>query len=69
MPRKEVVFFRENDGRVPALDVILDWARRDLRIAGKCYDRIESPTRLGHEMRRPESDMLPSASVQIHLRN
>src|SRR5437868_6039534 len=58
MPATEVVFFREEDGRVPALETILTWAKRDLRIGSKCFERIDSLRSLGHELRRPAADYL-----------
>jgi hypothetical protein len=58
VPAIDVVFFREDDGRVPALETILAWARRDLRVASKCFERIETLRALGHELRRPAADYL-----------
>jgi phage-related protein len=58
MPAMLVVYFCEEDGRVPALEAILAWARRDRRIAAKCIDRIELLAKLGHELRRPDADYL-----------
>lgn len=55
MPRTQVVFFRELDGSVP----LLDWlANLPQRVRRRCIMRIERLRELGHEIRRPESDLL-----------
>jgi hypothetical protein len=58
MPRVDVVFYMEEDGKVPALEWIERMARRDKRIAAKCQERIERLAELGHELRRPDADFL-----------
>jgi hypothetical protein len=49
------VFYREDDGSVP----VLDWlAGLPIKVRAKCRVRIERLTELGHELRRPEADLL-----------
>ncbi len=55
LPRTRVVFYKEESGNAP----VLDWL--DLlptKIQDKCVLRIERLRELGHELRRPEADLL-----------
>jgi phage-related protein len=55
LPRTEVVFYAETDETCP----LLDWLDRlPQKIQDKCMVRIERLTELGHELRRPEADIL-----------
>ncbi len=67
MPRTEVVYYQDTDGRVPALEAILGWASRDLRIAAKCIDRIEQLKERGHELRRPAADHLRDQIYELRV--
>jgi phage-related protein len=55
MPRTPLVLFRESDGTAPLLewlDELPDKAR------DKCVARLARLSELGHELRRPEADLL-----------
>ena len=55
MPRTDVVFFRDDDGSVP----VLEWLDGlSLKARLKCLVRLERLRELGHELRRPEADLL-----------
>jgi phage-related protein len=64
MPQIEVVFFQDDDGRVP----VLDWldALGD-RARAKCLVRIERLRKLGHELRRPEADYLCNGIYELRV--
>ena len=72
MPKTKVVFFKTETGDVP----VLDWLRElQTKARAKCTDKIERLAELGHELRRPEADLLRDkiyelrASLQgIHYR-
>lgn len=72
MPKTEVVFFKEEDGSAP----LLDWLdEQPPKAQNKCIVKIERLRELGHELRRPEADLLRDgihelrASLQgIHYR-
>jgi len=55
MPRTEVVFYAEPDGSCPVLEW-LDGLQSKAR--DKCIVRIERLAELGHELRRPDADIL-----------
>lgn len=55
MPHTRVIFYREEDGTVP----LLDWLETiPLKAQLKCLVRIERLQQMGHELRRPEADLL-----------
>ena len=64
MPPTRVVFFRDEDGSVP----ILDWLDE---IPGKaqikCLARLKRLEQLGHELRRPEADLLRDGIYELRV--
>lgn len=55
MPRTKVVFYQEENGTCP----VIDWLREiPSKARAKCRVRIERLAELGHELRRPEADLL-----------
>ncbi len=55
MPKTEVVFYADKNGRCPALewmDTIPQKAQE------KCIVKVERLAQMGHELRRPEADYL-----------
>jgi phage-related protein len=55
VPRTKVIFYQEEDGAVPVLDWLKDIPAK-ARL--KCFARLERLQQEGHELRRPEADML-----------
>jgi len=68
MPQIKVVFYKEYDGTVPALDWLdgLPTKARD-----KCIKKIERLKELGHFIKRPEADYLRDDIYELRtqLRN
>lgn len=72
MPKTKVIFFKTETGDAP----VLDWLRElPTKARAKCTDKMERLAELGHELRRPEADLLRDkiyelrASLQgIHYR-
>jgi phage-related protein len=65
MPQTHVVFYRENDGTVPALEW-LDELDRDALV--KCRVKFDRLRELGHELRRPEADYLRDGIYELRVR-
>ena len=64
MPKTQVVFFRETDGTVP----VLEWFDRlPAKAQDKCRVRIQRLSELGHELRRPEADLLRDGIYELHV--
>lgn len=72
MPHTKLIFFQETDGSVP----VLDWLRTiPPKAQDKCRVKLGRLAEMGHELRRPEADLLRDkiyelrASLQgIHYR-
>lgn len=65
MPATEVVMFKGQDGKVP----ILDWLDGLLaKVQVKCLARIDRLAELGHELRRPEADLLRDGIYELRIR-
>jgi putative component of toxin-antitoxin plasmid stabilization module len=64
MPKTEVVFYKEDDGSVPILEFLDSLQERAL---DKCVVRIERLAELGHELRRPEADLLRDGIYELRV--
>ena len=66
MPQTDVVFFAEDDGSAP----LLAWLDQlPPKVQNKCIVRIERLAELGHELRRPEADMLCDGIYELRARH
>src|SRR3989442_14863510 len=64
MPKIKVVFYKEDDGSVP----ILDWLDSlQERVLDQCTVRIERLAELGHELRRPQADLLREGLYELRI--
>lgn len=64
MPRTRVVFYQERDGNVP----VLEWLDTlSAKIQDKCVVKIERLRELGHELRRPEADLLRNGIYELRI--
>ena len=64
MPETVVVYCCEEDGTVPVLEG-LDGLSRKARI--ECIGKIERLRGLGHELRRPEADILRDGIYELRI--
>lgn len=66
MPRTDVVFFQEDDDRVP----LLEWLDRLVpKAQDKCLARLGRLEQLGHELRRPEADYLEDDIYELRAKH
>jgi len=64
MPKTTVVFYQEDAEIVP----VLDWLDRlPAKAQDKCRVRIERLRDLGHELRRPEADLLRDGIYELRV--
>jgi phage-related protein len=65
MPTTDLVFYREGDGSVPALEWLdgLD----DAKAIVKCRAKLMRLAELGHELRRPEADLLRDGIYELRI--
>jgi phage-related protein len=68
MPQTEVLFYREADGSVPVREWLRELRRVDARAHAKCVAKIERLAELGHELRRPEADILRDGVYELRAR-
>lgn len=64
MPKVQVVFYQEAEGSVP----VLDWLDTlQPKAQDKCLVKIERLQELGHELRRPEADLLRDGIYELRV--
>ena len=64
MPRTRVVLYREEDGSCP----FLDWfSELPAKVQDKSYLRLERLREMGHELRRPEADILRDGIYELRV--
>jgi hypothetical protein len=64
MPQTRVVLFRELNGSVP----VFDWLDAlPPKVVVKCISRLARLRSLGHELRRPESDLLRDGIYELRI--
>lgn len=64
MPRTRVVFYRDSGGRVP----VLEWLDTlPANVQDKCVVKIERLRGRGHELRRPEADLLRNGIYELRI--
>jgi phage-related protein len=64
MPATHVIFYREDDDSVP----ILDWLDAiPAKAQAKCLARLKRLEDLGHELRRPEADLLRDGIYELRV--
>ena len=65
MPRTQLIFFKDDDGSVPVRDWLRTLQQRNRRAFAKCVVRIRRLAELGHELRRPEADLLRDGIYEL----
>ena len=64
MPRIRIVFYRDAEGNVP----VLEWLETlPAKVQDKCVVKIERLRQLGHELRRPEADLLRNGIYELRI--
>lgn len=62
MPKTTVILYCEEDGSCP----FLDWLdEQPVKVQAKCLLRVERLRELGHELRRPEADLLRDGIYEL----
>jgi len=64
VPVITVVFYQEDDGTVPVLEWLDSLPRK---VQNKCFVRISRLEELGHELRRPEADLLRDNIYELRV--
>ena len=69
MPKTQVVFFEESDRSVPVLEWLTSLRRTNEKAFAKCLVRIERLEAAGHDLRRPEADILRDGIYELRARH
>jgi phage-related protein len=69
MPRTQLIFFKDEDGAVPVRDWLRQLQQRNRRAFAKCVVRLRRLAELGHELRRPEADLLRDGVYELRARD
>jgi phage-related protein len=64
MPKTDVVIYCEEDGVCPFIDWLDDLP---IKVKAKCLLRLERLRELGHELRRPEADLLRDGIHELRV--
>jgi phage-related protein len=66
MGRIKMVLFRDSGGKIP----FLEWFEAlDAKVQDKCRIRLERLLELGHELRRPEADLLRNGIYELRIKH
>lgn len=68
MPRTEVYFFQDADGRSPVVDWMTDLRGADAEAFKKCAAVIARLEESGFELRRPTADLLRDGLYELRAR-
>jgi phage-related protein len=64
VPNTKVIFYQGADGRVP----VLEWFDElPTKVQDKCRVKIQRLSELGHELRRPEADLLRDGIYELRV--
>ena len=64
MPKTSVVFYCDENGSAP----VLEWLDRlPAKAQDKCRIKIQRLSELGHELRRPEADLLRDGIYELRI--
>jgi phage-related protein len=64
LPRTRVIFYQHSEGNVP----VLEWLDTlPVKVQDKCVVKIERLRELGHELRRPEADLLRNGIYELRI--
>jgi phage-related protein len=65
MPETRVIFYQDEEGKVPVLDWLDKLEQQDSKGLINCLDRIQKLASMGHELRRPLADFLRDGIYEL----
>jgi len=68
MPQTRLLFFQDADGAAPVWEWLKDLRAENPKAYAKCLVRIRRLVELGHELRRPEADLLRDGIYELRAR-
>ena len=67
MPKTRVVFYQDADGTSPVLEWLARLRHENRKAFAKCLTRVERLKAFGHELRRPEADLLREGIYELRI--
>jgi len=68
MPQTTLLFYRDADGISPVWEWLKDLRAKNSKAFAKCAVRIRRLAEMGHELRRPEVDLLRDGVYELRAR-
>ena len=68
MPHTRLLFFQDANGAAPVWEWLKDLRAGNPKAYAKCVVRIRRLVELGHELRRPEADLLRDGIYELRAR-
>jgi hypothetical protein len=68
MPKTQVIFFREREGKAPVVDWLADLKKSNAKAWANCRAKIEMLAQFGHELRRPAADFLRDGIYELRAK-
>jgi hypothetical protein len=68
MPQTRLLFFQDANGAAPVWEWLKALRTRNPKAYAKCVVRIRRLVELGHELRRPEADLLRDGIYELRAR-
>jgi phage-related protein len=68
MPQTALLFFRDERGVAPVWEWLKDLRERNAKAYAKCAVRLRRLAEMGHELRRPEADLLQDGIYELRAR-
>jgi phage-related protein len=68
MPQTILLFYRDADGISPVWEWLKDLRAKNSKAFAKCVVRIRRLAEMGHELRRPEADLLRDGVYELRAR-
>jgi len=69
MPKTEVLFYCDEDGKAPVLEWLVELERKNQRAVEKCTARIALLEEFGFDLRRPIADLLRDGIYELRVRD
>jgi len=68
MPQTRLLFFQDAEGTPPVWEWLKDLRMKNPKAYAKCVVRVRRLAELGHELRRPEADLLQDGIYELRAR-
>jgi hypothetical protein len=68
MPITDVVFYREDENSIPALEWLEELSKSNVKAYVKCKRRVEMLRNEGYELKRPYADFLRDEIYELRIK-